>query len=76
MDTIRVTRHFTIDRETSPYNKYIKWFARTYLDNGIILSSAGYRTEREARDSLVSGRTMQIGRKVYAIDYVEGKPCA
>ena len=76
MDTVHVTRHFTIDRETSPYNKYIKWFARTYHDDGKILSSAGYRTEREARASLVSGLSMEMCGKVYITDYVEGQPCA
>jgi hypothetical protein len=52
-NTDHKVRRFRIVRRTSQYNKYIKWFAETFHDDGVTLvSSCGYRTEREARESV------------------------
>jgi len=40
-----------IVRETSPYNKYIKWFTKGESKNGAKFTF-GYKTEREARESV------------------------
>lgn len=37
----------TIERRTSPYNKYIKWFANGVSDTGASFSF-GYKTLKEA----------------------------
>ena len=47
------THKYKILRRTLAYNKYIKWYAETYRDDGSVASSFGYRTEREARESIV-----------------------
>ena len=47
------TQKYGIIRRTSQYNKYIKWYAETYRDDGSVVSSFGYRNEREARESVV-----------------------
>lgn len=47
------THKFKIIRRASQYNKYIKWFAETFYEDGSVLSSFGYRTEREARESII-----------------------
>ena len=48
------TIYYRIVRETSKYNKYIKWYVKTYRDaKGTDLNSSfGYRTQREARASI------------------------
>ena len=61
---------FRIARRTSKYNKYIKWFAETFRDDGSILSSFGYRTEREARSSIKSG-PFPIGNRIINYTYQE-----
>ncbi|MEI6313225.1 MAG: hypothetical protein WCO89_00035 [Syntrophus sp. (in: bacteria)] len=48
-----VTRRFKVIRRTSQYNKYIKWYAETYHDDGTVLSSCGFRTEKQARESVM-----------------------
>jgi hypothetical protein len=48
METITNTISYEIVRETSKYNKYIKWFYRTYREDGSVLSVTGYRTQKEA----------------------------
>ncbi len=47
-----MTEHITVKvvRRTSPYNKYIKWFRECYARDGHLISSCGYKTEREARE--------------------------
>jgi len=51
METINV--YYKIVRETSKYNKYIKWFAKCFREDKSLLSSFGYRTEKEARKSII-----------------------
>ncbi len=41
---------YEIVRETSQYNKYIKWFVRTYNADMRLVSSCGYSTRREAEE--------------------------
>ena len=50
METTNI--NYKITRENSKYNKYIKWFARCYRSNGEEISSFGYKTEKEARNSI------------------------
>ena len=50
METANI--NYKIIRETSKYNKYIKWFAKCYNHNGEEISSFGYKTEKEARKSI------------------------
>ncbi len=54
---------FKIVRRTSEYNKYIKWFVETYREDGTILSSAGYRTQREAREHAPYNHMFPIGNR-------------
>jgi len=59
------TIYFEIVRETSKYNKYIKWFYRTYREDGTPVSSGGYKTQKEAQ--AVHDRAVRIGREGFAI---------
>jgi hypothetical protein len=56
---------YEIVRETSKYNKYIKWFLRTYHDDMKLLSSCGYRTRREAEKHMAS--MIEIGKEGFPI---------
>ena len=47
-----MTIYYKIIKETSKYNKYIKWFVKCYRKNGEEVSSFGYKTEKEARNSI------------------------
>ena len=53
--------NFKIIRRTSKYNKYIKWFAETYREDGRLLGSFGYRTQKEARKSVEDRKPMPVG---------------
>lgn len=61
---------YRVIRKTSHYNKYIKWFVETYGDNGEILSSCGYRTQKEARTK-IRNHVMPIGNRMIQIQYKE-----
>ena len=67
--------YFKILRETSPYNKYIKWYANTYRDKeGIILTSSfGYRTQKEARTSFKKPEMLPVGDRLLDTEYIELK---
>lgn len=58
-----------IIRRTSKYNKYIKWFAECYHADGSLLSSFGYRTRREALQSLTAGFPITIGKDTVQTEY-------
>jgi hypothetical protein len=74
---------FKIVRKTSQYNPRIKWYAETYREDGTQISSHGYKTQRDARDSIVMdsnhrGHPFPIGERVTQTHYVEIKedtPC-
>ena len=42
-------KKYEIVRETPQYNKYIKWFYRSYHDDGSMICSLGFKTRREAQ---------------------------
>lgn len=68
METIK----FCIVRRTSQYNKYIKWFREFYNNENKLISSIGYKTEKEARDfRLIS--EMPIGNRILITQYIEDK---
>ncbi len=56
---------YEIVRETSQYNKYIKWFLRTFHADMKLLSSTGYRTRREAQEAVE--RMIEIGKEGFPI---------
>ena len=56
---------YEIVRESSKYNKYIKWFLRTYNENMKQLSSAGYKTRREAEEAVE--RMVKRGKEGFPI---------
>jgi len=65
-------RRYKIVRETSKYNKYIKWFAKCYREDGSSLSSCGYRTEKEARQSvIIKENPTRIGNRLIKIELKE-----
>lgn len=65
------TIRYRIIRETSKYNKYIKWFLRTFREDGTILSSAGYRTRKEAVEIVTKPRRpMPIGNR-FSVTFFE-----
>lgn len=64
---------FRIVRRTSQYNRYIKWYAETFREDGSIASSFGYRTQREARASIKSG-LFPIGKRMNHYIYEEVGP--
>ncbi len=64
---------YRIVRRTSPYNKYIKWFRECFKEEGILLSSTGYRTEKEARN-FSKQHWMPIGNRILEIVYQEANP--
>ena len=59
------TIYFEIIRETSKYNKYIKWFYRSYLEDGRPICSLGYRTQKEAQ--AFHDRAVETGKKGFPI---------
>lgn len=65
MKESRNTIYFEIVRETSKYNKYIKWFYRTYRKDGTPVSSCGYKTQKEAQ--AVHDRAVRIGQEGFPI---------
>lgn len=51
-------------RKTSKYNKYIKWFVETSVDENMV-SSEGFRTKKSAIEMLTrSRRPFPIGNKM------------
>lgn len=56
---------YEIVRETSKYNKYIKWFVRTYKEDMTLISSCGYTTRREAEDR--TREMIEIGKQGFPI---------
>jgi len=69
---------FKIVRRTSPYNPRIKWYAEILRPDGTLISSHGYKTQRDARDSIVMdsnhrGHPFPIGERVTQTHYVEIK---
>jgi hypothetical protein len=60
---------YKIVRETSPYNKYIKWFYRDYREDGTAIISFGYKTQKEARQFAENkhNTSFPIGNKIYKI---------
>ncbi len=44
--------YYEFKRETSKYNKYMKWHVVYYLDDKTPLASDWFRTEREAQESI------------------------
>jgi hypothetical protein len=65
MKESRNTIYFEIVRETSKYNKYIKWFYRTYREDGTLVSSGGYKTQKEAQAT--HDRAVRIGQEGFPI---------
>jgi len=65
--------YFKIIRQTSKYNKYIKWFARIYKDPNCtqLIFSSGYKTQKEARASCSQKALMPIGNRLIKIEYIE-----
>lgn len=66
---------YEIIRETSKYNKYIKWFLRTYHVDKRLLSSTGYRTRKGAEEAtqkmIEQGkRGFPIGDHISHTDYI------
>jgi len=59
------TIYYEIVRETSKYNKSIKWFYRTYLHDGTPASSCGYKTQKGAQ--AVHDRAVDIGKRGFPI---------
>ena len=67
------TIYFKIVRRTSKYNKYIKWFIECYRDieGESLLSSCGYRTQREAREKAIQKRPLPVGNRLLYTNYQE-----
>lgn len=59
------TIYYEIVRETSKYNKYIKWFYRSYREDGTPIYSGGYRTQKEAQ--AFHERAVEIGKNGFPI---------
>lgn len=58
------TINYKIVRRTSPYNKYIKWFRECYAEDGRLIASEGYKTEKEARDTGGSVHRLPVGNRI------------
>ncbi|MBK7380432.1 MAG: hypothetical protein IPJ03_15870 [Ignavibacteriales bacterium] len=72
MNIEQQTIEFEVIRETSHYNKYIKWFLKCYREDGSLLSVTGHKTEKEARSRVVNSSTlMPIGDRFTQITYKE-----
>jgi hypothetical protein len=56
---------YEIVREDSKYNKYIKWFVRTYHLDKTLLSSQGVKTRKEA-EAIVE-RMIEQGKQGFPI---------
>ena len=63
--------YFKIVRRTSKYNKYIKWFAETYREDGSLLSNFGYRTQKEARASVEDRKPIPAGNRMIQLIHKE-----
>ncbi len=63
---------YKVVRRDSPYNKHIKWFLETYGKDGTLISSFGYKTERQARESMTPNKyTFPVGGKLVGIELKE-----
>lgn len=75
MRQTKSTVKWEIVRETSKYNKRIKWYYRTYLDDGTMVSSTGCRTKDEAQSThdhmvYIGKEGFHIGNHVKYVDYI------
>ncbi|KKM91589.1 hypothetical protein LCGC14_1227010 [marine sediment metagenome] len=68
---------FRITRRTSEYNKYIKWFRECFNADGILISSIGYKTEKEARAQIKRVKRLTckdccyLNENICGVDYRE-----
>ncbi len=44
--------YYELLRETSKYNKYMRWHVKYYLENKTLVASDWFKTEREAQESI------------------------
>ncbi len=71
MEVYQTTVYFKIVRRTSKYNKNIKWFAETYRFDKTLLSILGYRTQKEARESVKDRPPMPVGTRMVQLIHKE-----
>ena len=64
MDTLNKV-FYTLKRETSQYNKYMKWHVGYYRDNKTTLASMWFRTQCEAQADV--DRSISRGKKGFLI---------
>jgi len=67
---------FEIVRETSTYNRAIKWYLRNYHPDGQLFASLGFRTKHEALEQVRSDiyrgeKGFQIGNRTQYTHYIE-----
>ena len=67
------TIKYKVIRKTSDYNKYIKWFVEKYAEDGKLIGSSGYRTEKEARQTIKPNSQIFIGNEEVCTIYQEIK---
>jgi len=49
MDQVYNTAYYTVKRETSEYNKYMKWHVLFYREDRTLLSSQHFKTQKDAQ---------------------------
>jgi Uri superfamily endonuclease len=68
--------YYNIKRETSQYNKFMKWHVQYYHDNMELLSSEWFKTQREAianveKSKWTGARGFPIGNHMSYTEYTE-----
>ena len=67
--------YYEIKRETSKYNKYMKWHLLLYREDKTLLSSMYHKTrkaaERDVDNSILRGKEgFPIGNRLYFTEYL------
>jgi spore coat protein CotF len=69
----KIINYYEITRETSKYNKNTKWTAKTYNKDMKLLATFGFKTEKEARESVKGALNVPVGNHFNDYYYEEIK---
>ena len=75
MNTMNAKFFYEVKRETSKYNKYMKWKVSFLREDKTQVSSLWYKTQKEALNSIELAKYngqkgFPIGNKIYFTDYL------
>ena len=71
LQTIHQTIYYEIKRETSKYNKYMKWHLISYSNDNRMISSEYYKTKKQAYQSIKKESKLPVGDRILITQYKE-----